>query len=124
VTIAARVVLVGFAAGVLAASALAAPASRRHAVAFVTLSGKGSVVSAPRGIRCPAACRGLFLEGERVQLVARPAPGWRLARLATCGNATSCRVTLPINQDCAARVCHVGAFGFRVTFVRERGVAS
>ena len=49
-------------------------------VLSVAVSGHGTVTSVPRGIACPGTCRAFFPKDSRVQLIARPAAGWRLER--------------------------------------------
>ena len=46
----------------------------------VTVIGKGTVTSAPRGIRCPRTCLARFRSGTLAKLTAKPAAGWRFAR--------------------------------------------
>jgi hypothetical protein len=45
----------------------------------VTVHGRGSVRSTPRGILCPGRCSGTFVSGTTVRLRATPAKGWHLA---------------------------------------------
>lgn len=53
----------------------------------VTIRGRGTAVSTPRGITCPPRCSARFPSGTTVGLRAKPRPGWRLVRC-------SCRVYL------------------------------
>lgn len=53
----------------------------------VTIRGRGTVVSAPRGIACPPRCSRRFASGTTVVLRPKPRTGWRLVRCA-------CRVYL------------------------------
>ena len=89
-------------------------------VAFVTLTGHGTVTSLPQGIDCPKTCRGIFVRGTHLRLVARAAPGWRFAGFASkwCnGSTTRCVFDLVSPHDCIGGACPVGAFGVRARFV-------
>ena len=46
----------------------------------VSVSGKGTVKSSPRGISCPKACTKAFAKGKTVKLTAKPATGSAFAR--------------------------------------------
>ena len=108
------------AACVLASAASGASSSLRD-VAFVTMSGKGTVRSVPRGIACPKTCRAVFARGTHLRLVAAAAPGWRFAGYASrwCNGArNSCVFDLVSEHDCVGGACPTGAFGVRAAFVR------
>ena len=53
----------------------------------VTIRGRGTVISEPRGIACPLRCSARFLSGTTIRLRPKARTGWRLARC-------SCRVYL------------------------------
>ena len=111
------------AAGTLTSAVPAAPPHYVYRdVAFVTLTGHGTVTSSPRGGACPRRCRAVFPRGTHVVLRATPAPGWRLAsfksRWCSARNGT-CDFYLESPHDCTAGACPLGAFGVRVTFVRS-----
>jgi hypothetical protein len=108
-------------AGVLAVSSSAAPSSLR-AVAFMAVHGHGTVTSTPRGIHCPAACRGVFTEHAHVTFHARPAPGWTFGHFeGWCKSKTrTCGFDLVSPHDCIGGACPIGAFGSRAYFVRRQ----
>jgi hypothetical protein len=59
----------------------------------VSLSGKGKVTSAPRGIACARTCVHLFPGGTNVRLTATPAKGWRFAGWSgACTGTRACLV--------------------------------
>jgi hypothetical protein len=90
-------------------------------VAFVTVVGHGSVRSVPRGIRCPDACRAVFLRGTHLRLVAQAAPGWRFVafRSKWCvGAPGACAFDLTSPHACDGGACPLGAFGVRAIFAR------
>jgi hypothetical protein len=91
-------------------------------VVLVAISGNGTVTSAPKGIACPRSCRAFFVKDARVRLVARSAPGWKLARWAgSCaGRSSSCAFNLTSSHECSGGLCSVGVFGVRVYFVRAQ----
>jgi hypothetical protein len=123
VTYAPRLLAVVVAAFVLAGSTSAAsPSYVYRYVAFVTVTGHGTVRSVPRGISCPKTCRALFVRGTHIRLVATPAPGWRFKGYDSewCKGAT-CGFDLVSSHDCVGGACPVGAFGVRVPFVRSPG---
>ena len=121
-----RALVVAAAAGALALPSSAAPGSSPHYtprdVAFVTITGHGTVTSLPHGIKCPRACRALFVRGTHLQLAAKAAPGWRLVGFSSkwCGNGElkTCAFDLVSPHDCIGGACPLGAFGVRVAFVR------
>ena len=92
-------------------------------VAFVTLTGHGSVTSHPRGVYCPGSCRGVFVRGTHVVLRAAPAAGWRLAsftsKWCTVTKDGKCGFDLVSPHDCSGGACPLGAFGVIVKFVRR-----
>jgi hypothetical protein len=73
-------------------------------VVFVALSGHGRVTSSPAGIHCPWACRAIFIRGQHVKIVAKPAAGWMVSA-----------------HDCIGGACPTGAFGVTVEFVWRHG---
>lgn len=93
-----------------------------HDVAFVTLTGHGTVTSTPHGLNCPRHCRAIFVRGTHIVLRATPAPGWKLAtfesRYCTAKNG-KCSFYLVSLHDCDHGACPIGAFGSIVHFVRE-----
>jgi len=64
--------------GIVAASASSAPALTVKLT--VTVSGKGTVTSAPKGISCPKACSKAFAKGKSVKLAPKAASGWLFSR--------------------------------------------
>jgi hypothetical protein len=96
-------------------------------VAFVSIHGHGSVTSTPNGIRCPSACRGIFMKNAHVTLRAKAAPGWKVGHFegwckSRSGGGT-CSFDLVSPHDCAGGACPIGAFGVRAYFVRRTGSA-
>jgi hypothetical protein len=77
----------------------------------VSVRGRGQIVSTPASISCPQRCVGTFPFESAVDLVAKPAVGWRFLRwsdqLDMCGRAARCEM---IVDD---------ADSFRATFVRR-----
>lgn len=115
--------LIVVSAGFLVAAAAAAPPHYTFRdVAFVTITGHGTVTTRPRGIDCPRVCRAVFLRGTHLRFTAKPAPGWRLAGYGSrwCGPGirSSCAFDLVSPHDCAGGACPIGAYGVRVEFVR------
>lgn len=108
---------------VFSASSQAAPPPHyvQHFMAFITLYGKGTVQSVPKGIDCPRVCRALFLENSHLELRAVPAPGWHLVKYSGYCNGTNakCGFDLMSPHDCYGPLCPVGAFGTRVYFVKD-----
>jgi hypothetical protein len=104
-----------------ASSQAAPPRYVPHFMAFITLYGKGSVTSVPKGIHCPGACRALFLENSHLELQAVAAPGWHLVKFSGYCTATTadCGFDLVSPHDCFGPLCPIGAFGTRVYFVRN-----
>ncbi|HEY6962835.1 MAG TPA: hypothetical protein VI408_13180 [Gaiellaceae bacterium] len=91
-------------------------------VAFVTLTGEGTVLSAPRGIDCPRSCRWAFVRGTTVHLRASAAPGWKFAGFSSkwCnGPKGACVMNLVSPHDCVGGACPLGAFGVRALFVKR-----
>jgi hypothetical protein len=124
VTCASRLLAVVGAAFVLAGSSAASPSPRYvyRYVAFVTVTGHGTVRSVPRGISCPKTCRALFVRGTHLRLVATPAPGWTFSGYdSTWCKGSTCAFDLVSSHDCVGGACPVGAFGVRVPFVRSPG---
>jgi hypothetical protein len=108
------------AACVLAGTSTASSDYVYRYMAFVTVTGHGTVSSAPRGINCPKTCRALFVRGTHLRLVPKPAPGWTFTTFDSkwCKGA-SCAFDLVSPHDCVGGACPVGAFGVRVAFVRS-----
>ena len=115
--------LTAVAAGALVSAALASPPRYVYRdMAFVTMTGRGTVTSTPRGVACPRRCRGIFPRGTHVVLRARPAAGWKLAsfRSKWCTSRNGvCQFDLVSDHDCQGAACPLGAFGVRVLFVRR-----
>jgi len=65
--------------------------------------------------------RAFFVKDEFMRLVEHPDAGWRLARWGgSCvGRRGSCAFNLTTSHDCSGGLCRVGAFGVRVSFVRN-----
>jgi hypothetical protein len=119
-------------AAVLVAGALAlAPAPHASSapyytpryVVFVTMTGKGTVLSRPHGINCPRDCRGVWVRGTHIRVAAVAAAGWRFAGFSSkwCQGPTtvSCQFDLVSPHDCVGGACPLGAFGIRAAFVRR-----
>jgi hypothetical protein len=124
VTFALKAALIAVAAAVLASVALASPSPYypQRDVAFVTMNGHGTVTSTPRRINCPRNCRGVFIRGTHVRLIAKPAAGWRLASFTSrwCKVQDGvCGFDLVSPHDCSGGACPLGAYGVRVLFVRR-----
>lgn len=116
--------LIVVSAGLLVSAAVAAPPHYTFRdVAFVTMTGRGTVTSRPSGIDCPRVCRAVFLRGTHLTFIAKPAAGWRLAGFASrwCGTGIrrSCAFDLVSPHDCAGGACPIGAYGVRIAFVRQ-----
>jgi hypothetical protein len=118
------------AAVVLAASLAAAEASPGaqsaglRDVVFVAVSGHGTVTSSPAGIRCGWTCRAIFIRGQHVKILAKPARGWMVRRISgSCESKTkaSCAFDLVSAHDCIGGACPTGAFGVTVEFVWRHG---
>ena len=123
VTYVTRLLAVVAAAFVLAGSTSAAsPGYVYRYMAFVTLTGHGTVRSVPAGISCPKTCRALFVRGTHLRLVATPAPGWTFKGFNSewC-KGKRCSFDLVSQHDCVGGACPIGAFGVRVPFVRSPG---
>jgi len=108
------------AACVLAGTSAASSGYVYRYMAFVTVTGQGTVTSVPRGIDCPKTCRALFVRGTHIRLVPKPAHGWTFTTFDSkwCTGAT-CGFDLVSPHDCVGGACPVGAFGVRVAFVRS-----
>lgn len=113
------------ASALLATSAAASPppSYSYHDIAFVTVIGHGSVRSLPNGIRCPGACRAVFVRGTHLRFVPRAAAGWRFVafRSRWCGDGSRprCAFDLISPHECDGGACPLGAFGVRVIFARK-----
>jgi hypothetical protein len=71
----------------------------------VRKTGEGTVVSAPARLDCGPSCSAMFGTRTPVTLLARPAPGWRLARwTGACADAVGspCFVTVDREQTVGA----------------------
>jgi hypothetical protein len=84
-------------AGATAGSGSTASESRAAATATIsvrTAGAQGVVVSVPRGISCPDACRASFRQGSVLTLVAGSGPGSRLVRWGggCVGSAAMCQL--------------------------------
>jgi hypothetical protein len=92
-------------------------------VVFVALSGHGRVTSSPAGIHCPWACRAIFIRGQHVKIVAKPAAGWMVRRITgSCETKSrACAFDLVSAHDCIGGACPTGAFGVTVEFVWRHG---
>jgi hypothetical protein len=92
-------------------------------VVFVALSGHGTVTSSPAGIHCPWACRAIFIRGQHVKIVAKPAAGWMIRRISgSCETKSrACAFDLVSAHDCIGGACPTGAFGVTVEFVWRHG---
>ena len=105
----------------VAASTASSPQYVYRDVAFVAVSGHGSIVSTPRGIDCPGRCRALFVRGTHLRLRSVPAPGWRFTgfRSTFCNGARgTCVFDMVSSHDCVGGACPTGVFAFKVRFVR------
>src|SRR5215831_18862368 len=61
----------------------------------IKISGRGKVLSSPKGISCPFKCHARFFSGSRVALEARPAAGWSFRRWSgLCRGRSPCTLTL------------------------------
>jgi hypothetical protein len=92
-------------------------------VVFVAVSGHGRVTSSPAGIHCPWACRAIFIRGQHVKIVAKPAAGWMVRRITgSCETKSrACAFDLVSAHDCIGGACPTGAFGVTVEFVWRHG---
>jgi hypothetical protein len=111
-----------FASLVVTAAAASPPRYVQHEVVFVTMNGHGTVSTVPRGVTCPKVCRAAFVSGTHVQVVARPAAGWKLEYLTSnwCkASAGVCQFDLVSPHDCDSGACPLGTFGLQVSFVRD-----
>jgi hypothetical protein len=123
VTFGAKVLAAAVLVGVFVAGSSAAPPKYVYRdVAFVTVSGHGTVTSKPRGVDCPGTCRVLFVRGTHLRLHAVAARGWRFAGFnSTFCNAAraTCAFDMVSSHDCVGGACPTGVFGVRARFVRE-----
>jgi hypothetical protein len=85
----------GLVVGVVAASGLSASAAGGKSPLTVSVTGKGRLVSSPRGLDCSRTCTARFASGARVRLTPIAADGWQLSRWSgACKGSTSCSVKL------------------------------
>jgi hypothetical protein len=87
---------------------------------LVAITGKGKVTSVPSGITCPRTCFAHFHRDILVRLVAKPAPGWRLAGWSGYCHGQKCTFHLTTPHDCSGQLCSLGVFGTRVRFVKPQ----
>jgi subtilisin family serine protease len=74
------------------------PPAPKRASFTVVRTGAGTVVSSPAGIVCGSRCTASFVIPRLVRLVARPAPGYGVARWNVCsGKPTACSLWLTGN---------------------------
>ena len=85
---------------------------------LVAITGKGKVTSLPHGITCPKTCFTRFPRDILLRLVAKPAPGWRLAGWSGYCHGLKCAFHLTTPHDCSGQLCSVGVFGTRVRFAK------
>jgi hypothetical protein len=85
----------------LAVGAVAASAGRSASTAAVkrtltvSITGKGRLVSSPRGLDCSRTCSARFRHGTTVRLTPIAADGWELSRWSgVCKGSRSCSVKL------------------------------
>ncbi|MFN4320364.1 MAG: InlB B-repeat-containing protein, partial [Aquificaceae bacterium] len=69
-------------------------------------TGSGTVTSSPAGINCGSDCSEAYNSGTVVTLTATPATGstfggWSGA-CSSCGNNTTCQITMDANKTCTA----------------------
>jgi trimeric autotransporter adhesin len=125
VTFAVRVLATLAVAAFLAAAVASSTAQSAglRDVVFVAVSGHGTVTSSPAGIHCPWACRAIFIRGQHVKIVAKPAAGWMVRRITgSCETKSrACAFDLVSAHDCIGGACPTGAFGVTVEFVWRHG---
>jgi hypothetical protein len=70
----------------------------------VTVTGKGTVTSSPKGMSCPKACAKTFAKGKTVKLMTKPASGWAFTRwTGACAKAKqTCAVKLTADKKAGA----------------------
>lgn len=105
---------------VVTAATASPPRYVQHDVVFVTMHGQGTVSTLPRGLSCPKVCRARFVRGTHVQVIARPAAGWKLAYLTSSwctASAGVCQFDLEPEHDCDSGACPIGSYGLQVAFV-------
>jgi Divergent InlB B-repeat domain len=90
--------------GPTSVSALFAPRRFRLSVSIV---GRGTVTSRPRGISCTSRCKSAFTSYQPVRLTARPAPGWRLKSWAAACRGTRAACSVPMKAPASARAVFV-----------------
>lgn len=88
------------AAGVLAllvaaSAGLSASSAAGKRTLTVSVTGKGRLVSSPRGLDCSRTCTGRFQAGSKVRLTPIAADGWELSQWSgACKGSRSCSVKL------------------------------
>lgn len=89
---------------VLALAGGASSAVSANVKLTVTVAGKGTVTSAPKGIACPKACSKAFSKGKSVKLTPKAAAGWRFSRwTGACAKAKAvCTVKLTAAKKAGA----------------------
>ena len=92
----------------------------------VTVSGSGSVTSAPAGISCPGTCSHAYTSGTRVTLTAAPASGSTFAGWSggVCSGTGTCVVTISSDQSVTATFNTTPAPGQRTLTVTLTGTGS
>jgi hypothetical protein len=94
--VAVAAVIAGLVVGVVAASAGLSPSTavvKRTLTASIT--GKGRLVSTPRGLDCSRTCSARFRKDSKVRLTPIAADGWELSQWSgACEGSRSCSVTL------------------------------
>jgi hypothetical protein len=93
----------------------------------VTVSGNGTVTSAPAGVTCPGACDATFAGGTSVSLTQVAAAGWIFSGWSNdCSGAGSCSVDMSIDHDATATFTAIppSKFGLLVSITGNGSVTS
>lgn len=77
----------------------------------VTVSGSGTVVSTPAGIKCPTSCAGSFTSGTTVNLTATPAAGFDFSGFSGACSGTTCQIALASGQNASVTAAFTTAAG-------------